>query len=141
MTVTARPSFFTAGASALQAAPASGFPATRLRRPRQAAWSRALVAETTLTPANLIWPIFVADGEKTRQPVASMPGVERFSVDLVAEAAEQAAQLGIPAIALFPYTRSELRDEAATEAFNPENLVCRAVRAIKGARSGYGHHL
>jgi porphobilinogen synthase len=109
----------------------SGYPATRLRRTRQAVWSRALVAETSLSPANLIWPIFIVDGKKARQPIASMPGVERLSIDLAAAAAEEAAGLGIPAIALFPYTQPKLRDEAATEAFNPQNLVCRAVRAIK----------
>jgi porphobilinogen synthase len=109
----------------------SGFPATRMRRTRQSAWSRALVAETVLTPANLIWPIFVMDGKKTRQPIASMPSVERLSIDLAADAAEEAASLGIPALALFPFTQPKLRDEAANEAFNPENLVCRAVRAIK----------
>lgn len=76
-------------------------------------------------------PIFITSGEKTREPIASMPGVERLSIGLAAAAAEEAAELGIPAIALFPYTRPELRDEAATEAFNPENLVCRAARAIK----------
>ena len=90
-----------------------------------------MVAETSLSPSNLIWPIFVADGKKTRQPIASMPGVERLSIDLAVAAAEEAAELGIPAIALFPYTQPKLRDQAATEAFNPENLVCRAVRAIK----------
>ena len=102
-----------------------------MRRPRQAPWSRALVAETSLSPANLIWPIFVVDGKKTRQPIASMPGVERLSIDLAVTAAEEAAELGIPAIALFPFTQPKLRDETAAEAFNPENLVCRAVRAIK----------
>ena len=102
-----------------------------MRRPRQAAWSRALVSETSLSASNLIWPIFVADGKKVRQPIASMPGVERLSIDLAVDAAEEAAALGIPAIALFPYTQTKLRDDAATEAFNPENLVCRAVRAIK----------
>ena len=102
-----------------------------MRRPRQAAWSRALVAETSLTASNLIWPMFVADGKKVRQPIASMPGVERLSIDLAVTAAEEAAELGIPAIALFPYTQPKLRDETAAEAFNPENLVCRAVRAIK----------
>jgi porphobilinogen synthase len=102
-----------------------------MRRPRQAAWSRALVSETSLSASNLIWPIFVADGKKVRQPIASMPGVERLSIDLAVDAAEEAAALGIPAIALFPYTQAKLRDDAATEAFNPENLVCRAVRAIK----------
>jgi porphobilinogen synthase len=102
-----------------------------MRRPRQAAWSRALVAETTLSASNLIWPIFVVDGEKVRQPIPSMPGVERLSVDLAVDAAEEAAALGIPAMALFPFTQPNLRDDAATQAFNPENLVCRAVRAIK----------
>ena len=90
-----------------------------------------MVAETTLTPANLIWPIFVTDGQGVREAIPSMPGVERLSIDLAVSAAEEAAQLGIPAIALFPYTKPHLRDETATEAFNPDNLVCRAVRAIK----------
>ncbi|MBT3069857.1 porphobilinogen synthase [Rhodomicrobium sp. Az07] len=121
---------YDAGA-ALQNAPAGGFPLTRLRRTRQAPWSRALVAEKTLTASNLIWPIFVMDGMRAKQPVPSLPGVDRMSVDLAAEAAEQAAELGIPAVALFPYTRPDLRDETAAEAFNPENIVCRAVRAIK----------
>ncbi len=131
MTVTTKPSSFIAGHAPFPKTLSAGYPATRLRRPRQAAWSRALVAETSLSPSNLIWPIFVADGKKARQPIASMPGVERLSIDLAASAAEEAAELGIPAIALFPYTQPKLRDEAATEAFNPENLVCRAVRAIK----------
>ncbi len=108
-----------------------GFPATRMRRPRQAPWSRALVAETVLTTSNLIWPIFITTGKKTREAIPSMPGVERLSVDLAVGAAEEAAGLGIPAIALFPFTQPELRDEHASEAFNPDNLVCRAVRAIK----------
>ncbi len=131
MTVSANPSAFLASQAPLPKSLSHGYPATRLRRPRQAAWSRALVAETSLSPAHLIWPIFVADGKKARQPIASMPGVERLSIDLAVSAAEEAAGLGIPAIALFPYTQPKLRDEAATEAFNPENLVCRAVRAIK----------
>ncbi|WP_181952111.1 porphobilinogen synthase [Rhodomicrobium lacus] len=122
--------YYDAGA-ALQNAQAGGFPLTRLRRTRQAPWSRALVAENTLSASNLIWPIFVMDGLREKQPVPSLPGVDRMSVDLAAEAAEQAAELGVPAVALFPYTRPDLRDEAATEAFNPENIVCRAVRAIK----------
>jgi porphobilinogen synthase len=131
MKITATPPSFLAGEGPVSKAQSTGFPATRLRRPRQAPWSRALVAETVLTPSNLIWPIFVVDGKKTRQPIASMPGVERLSIDLAAAAAEEAASLGIPAIALFPFTQPKLRDEAATEAFNPENLVCRTVRAIK----------
>jgi porphobilinogen synthase len=131
VTITNKPSSFMVSPSPFQKAPAGGYPATRLRRSRQAAWSRALVAETTLTPSNLIWPIFVADGKKARQAISSMPGVERLSIDLAVNAALEAAELGIPAIALFPYTQPALRDEAATEAFNPENLVCRTVRAIK----------
>ena len=130
MTVTTKPSSFIAAQAPFPKTLSGGYPSTRLRRPRQAAWSRALVAETSLSPSNLIWPIFVADGKKA-QPIASMPGVERLSIDLAAAAAEKAAELGIPAIALFPYTQPKLRDEAATEAFNPENLVCRTVRAIK----------
>jgi porphobilinogen synthase len=113
--------------------PASGFPATRLRRVRQAEWSRRLVRENHLTADDLIWPIFVVAGENQRVPVGSMPGVERLSVDLAVAAAEEAARLAIPTIALFPYTDISLRDEKATEATNPDNLVCRAVRAIKKA--------
>jgi porphobilinogen synthase len=131
VTITTKPSSFLAGHGPLPKTLSSGYPATRLRRPRQAAWSRALVAENALTPSNLIWPVFVMDGKKLRQPIASMPGVERLSIDFAVSAAAEAASLEIPAIALFPYTQPKLRDEAATEAFNPENLVCRAVRAIK----------
>ncbi len=118
--------------------PQPGFPATRLRRTRQAEWSRRLVRENTLTPADLIWPIFVVDGANERVPVTSMPGVERLSVDLAAAAAEEAAALGIPAIALFPYTDMKKRSDTASEAYNPENLVCRAVRAIKAAAPEIG---
>ncbi len=131
MTITKKPSSFIASKTPFSKPSSGGYPATRMRRPRQAAWSRAMVAENVLTPANLIWPIFVVDGKKTRQPIASMPGVERLSVDLAVAAAAEAAELGVPAIALFPYTQPHLRDEAATQAFNPENLVCKAVRAIK----------
>jgi porphobilinogen synthase len=110
-----------------------GFPATRMRRNRRAAWSRSLVRETTLASADLIWPMFLIEGRNLRTPVASMPGVERLSVDLAVKAAEEARALGIPAIAVFPNTEPALRDEAASEAINPGNLVCRAVRAIKQA--------
>ena len=110
-----------------------GFPTTRMRRNRASPWSRRLVAENVLTPADLIWPVFVVDGKGKRVPVASMPGVERLSVDLVVGAAKEAAGLGIPAIALFPYTDPKLRTDDAREAFNPDNLVCRATRAIKDA--------
>jgi porphobilinogen synthase len=109
----------------------SSFPATRLRRNRKAHWSRRLISENTLSAADLIWPMFVIDGENTSVPVASMPGVERYSVDLAVRKAAEAAALGIPAIALFPNTQQELRTSDAGEALNANNLVCRAVRAIK----------
>ncbi len=114
-----------------QTVAAGGFPAIRLRRTRQAPWVRNLVRENQLSPADLIWPLFVIEGEDSREPVPSMPGVTRLSVDLVVQAAQQAQALGIPAIALFPNTLPALRSEDAREAFNPDNLVCRAVRAIK----------
>lgn len=104
-----------------------------MRRNRKAAWSRSLIAENALQVSDLIWPMFVIDGNKTTDPVASMPGVERYSVDLAVRKAEEAAALGIPLIALFPNTRHELRTADAGEALNGNNLVCRAVRAIKAA--------
>ena len=110
-----------------------GFPTTRMRRNRATPWSRRLVAENVLTPADLIWPVFVVDGKNKRVPVASMPGVDRLSVDLIVGAAREAHGLGIPVIALFPYTDPKLRTEDAREAFNADNLVCRATRAIKDA--------
>ena len=112
---------------------AGAFPAVRLRRNRRYAWSRRLVAEHVLTASDLIWPIFVAEGTGRRTPVESMPGVDRLSVDLAVSAAREAAALGIPAIALFPYTDPALRTEDGREAFNPDNLVCRATRAIRQA--------
>ncbi|MGA7455870.1 MAG: porphobilinogen synthase [Methyloceanibacter sp.] len=102
-----------------------------MRRNRRADWSRRLVRETTLTADDLIWPIFLIEGTRTHTPIAAMPGVERLSVDLAVKAAEEAATLGLPAIALFPNTDASLRDDEASEALNPGNLVCRAVRAIK----------
>jgi porphobilinogen synthase len=119
--------------AATEAAKGPGFPATRMRRNRRADWSRRLVRETSLTSSDLIWPIFLIEGTRARTPVASMPGVERLSVDLAIRAAEEAASLGLPAIALFPNTDPSSRDEAASEAVNPGNLVCRGVRAIKEA--------
>ena len=104
-----------------------------MRRLRRHAWSGALVAETALSPADFIWPLFVIDGENKRVPIASMPGVERLSVDLAAQAAEEAAKLGIPVIALFPYTDPALKTADGREATNADNLICRAVRAIKKA--------
>jgi porphobilinogen synthase len=104
-----------------------------MRRNRSHAWMRRLVRETTLTVDDLIWPLFVVDGEGQRQPVASMPGVERLSQDLIVEAAFQAVDLGIPAIAVFPYTDPALKTPDAREALNANNLVCRTVRAVKDA--------
>jgi porphobilinogen synthase len=103
----------------------------RMRRNRRAEWARRMVRENVLTADDLIWPLFVMDGENARTPVASMPGVERLSVDQVAREAERAAELKIPCLALFPYTDPSLRDETGSEALNPDNLVCRAIRAIK----------
>jgi porphobilinogen synthase len=109
------------------------FPQTRLRRLRRHDWSRRLVRQHHLSTDDLIWPVFVHDGQNRRAPIASMPGVERLSVDLIVEAAARAAELKIPAMAVFPATDPALKDEAATEALNPQNLVCRTVRAIKSA--------
>ncbi len=114
------------------------FPQTRLRRTRRFDWSRRLVRENQLTVDDLIWPVFVHEGTNKRTPIPSMPGVERLSIDLLVEAVSQAAELGIPAVALFPATDPSLKNEAATEAVNPENLVCRAVRAIKAAQPDLG---
>jgi porphobilinogen synthase len=102
-----------------------------MRRLRRHDWSRKLVAESTLSAADFIWPIFIVDGQNKREPVASMPGVDRLSVDLVAHAAEDAAKLGIPVIALFPYTDPALKAADGREALNANNLVCRAVRELK----------
>jgi porphobilinogen synthase len=110
-----------------------GFPHIRPRRNRVDAWTRRLVAESALTVDDLIWPIFVREGTGVREPVASMPGVERLSIDLAVAAAEQARALGIPALALFPVTPPERKDEDGSESANPENLMCRATRAIKKA--------
>ena len=109
------------------------FPETRMRRLRRTDWSRRLVREATLSVDDLIWPLFVIDGENAREPVASMPNVDRLSVDLAVEAAREAADLGIPVIALFPNTPADLRSADGSEAFNADNLVCRATQAIKSA--------
>jgi porphobilinogen synthase len=109
------------------------FPATRLRRLRASPALRALVCENTLTSADLIWPLFVRDGENVMEPIASMPGVYRRSIDNIVRAAQEAAALGIPAICLFPYTDSALKTTTCEEAWNPENLTNRAIRAVKAA--------
>jgi porphobilinogen synthase len=103
----------------------------RLRRNRKAEWSRRLVRENLLTTDDLIWPLFLVDGQNMRTAVSSMPGVDRLSVDQAVRDAERAMKLDIPCLALFPYTEPSLRDETGSEAVNPDNLVCQAVRAIK----------
>lgn len=109
------------------------FPATRLRRTRANAWSRALHRETVLTPADLIWPLFVTEGTGVEDPIGSLPGVSRWSVDGIVARAKEAAALGIPCLALFPNTQADRRSEDGREALNPDNLMCRAIRAIKDA--------
>ncbi len=105
--------------------------ATRLRRNRKSEWARRLVRENVLTTDDLIWPLFVVEGQNKRAPIASMPGVDRLSVDQCVRDAERAMKLNIPCIALFPYTEPSLRDEHGSEATNANNLVCQSVRAIK----------
>ena len=114
------------------------FPATRLRRNRGDDFSRRLVSENVLSANDLIWPIFVLDGDNRRAAVSSMPGVDRLSIDLMIDAVGEAADLGIPAVAVFPNTDPSLKTTGAEESFNPENLVCRAVRALKEAHPDMG---
>jgi porphobilinogen synthase len=112
--------------------------AIRPRRNRKAEWARRLVRENVLTTDDLIWPLFVVDGQNKRTAVTSMPGVDRITVDQAVRDAERAAKLNIPCIALFPYTEPSLRDEQGSEALNPDNLVCQSVRAIKKEFPGLG---
>jgi porphobilinogen synthase len=109
------------------------YPARRMRRNRAAPWIRELVAETRLTAADLVWPLFILEGENRREPIPSMPGVDRLSIDLAVEAAKEAAAFGIPALLLFPVVPASLKSDDAAEAANPDNLLCRAVRALKSA--------
>ena len=109
------------------------FPAMRMRRARSAPWIRAMLAEHRLHPSDLIWPLFICEGQGEEEPIASLPGVSRWSVDRLAAKAREARDLGIPCIALFPNTPGDLRGEDAREALNPDNLICRAIRAIKDA--------
>ena len=111
----------------------AGYPNIRLRRTRATAWSRALHREVLVTPADLIWPLFVTEGHGVEDPIGSLPGVSRWSVDLVAARAREAAAAGIPCVALFPNTQPERRSEDGAEALNPDNLMCRAIKAIKDA--------
>ncbi len=105
----------------------------RLRRTRATTWSRAMVRETELLPRDLIWPLFVIEGQNEKTAIKTMPGVERLSIDLMVCAAKQARDAGIPALAIFPNTPDHLRSENAAEAYSPDNLMCRALSAIKGA--------
>jgi porphobilinogen synthase len=114
------------------------YPATRLRRLRRTPWSRAMVAETSLSPADLIWPLFVREGEDSAESIATMPGVLRHTVDRLPALAREAEALGIPAIALFPYTPAGQRTPGGEEALNPDNLVCRALRSIRDSGANVG---
>jgi len=118
--------------------PLAPFPLSRSRRLRRTEWKRDMVAENSLNADDLIWPIFVREGTGIVEPIASMPGVNRLSVDEAVKAANEAAALGIPCIALFPYTESKDKNPECTEAFNPHNLVNRATRAIKAAVPNIG---
>ncbi len=109
------------------------FPHTRMRRLRANGFSRALVSENTLTPADLIYPVFVLEGEQQREHIPSMPGIERLSIDLLIEQAKEAVELGIPAFALFPVVGPEHKSLLAEAAYHPQGLVQRAVRALKAA--------
>lgn len=118
--------------------PFGQFPARRMRRMRRDDFSRRLMREHTLTPSDLIYPVFVLDGRNRREPVASMPGVERVSIDLLLPVAEECVQLGIPALALFPVIDAGLKTLGAEEAFNPDGLVPRTVAALKSRFPGLG---
>ena len=109
-----------------------------MRRNRQDAWSRAMVSENALASTDLMWPVFISEGGNTIEPISSMPDVNRLGIDALVDAVAEVAELGIPAIALFPYTDDSLKTPEAEEAYNPENLVCRAVQAVKKAHPGVG---
>lgn len=112
---------------------APSYPALRLRRTRATAWSRAMYREALVTPADLIWPLFVTEGLGVAEPVTTLPGVSRWSVEQIAIRAKEAVALSIPCIALFPNTQADRRSEDGREALNPDNLMCRAIRAIRDA--------
>ena len=118
--------------------PFGPFPRTRMRRNRRHDWSRRLVRENALSVNDLIWPCFVQEGDNFSSPIDSMPGVDRLTVDLLVAAAAEAAELGVPAMAVFPVTDPKDKSEDGEEALNPENLVCRAVRAIVEANIDIG---
>jgi len=112
---------------------AASFPYLRMRRGRSSPWMRAMLAENRLHPSDFIWPLFICEGQGEEEPIGSLPGVSRWSVDLLAARAREAAGLGIPCVALFPNTPEQLRTEDAREALNKDNLICRAIKAIKDA--------
>jgi len=116
----------------------ASFPAIRMRRGRSAPWIRDMLAEHRLHPSDLIWPLFICEGKGCEEPIATLPGVSRWSVDRLADKAREARDLGIPCVALFPNTPANLRSEDAIEALNPDNLICRAIKAIKDAAPEVG---
>ena len=118
--------------------PTPSFPATRMRRLRQAPWIRSLTNETVLSPADLIWSLIIHDGADARIPIESMPGIDRLNIEEAAKAAVKAKALGIPAIAIFPNINSALKDDAGSESLNPDGLVPRAIRAMKEAAPDIG---
>ncbi|MXP28004.1 porphobilinogen synthase [Porphyrobacter algicida] len=111
----------------------AAYPNLRLRRTRASGWSRTMHRETVLTPSDLIWPLFVTSGSGAEEPIASLPGVSRWSVDQIALRAKEAVRLGIPCVALFPHTPSDKRSDDGAEALSPDNLMCQAIRAIRDA--------
>ena len=111
----------------------ASYPYLRMRRGRSSAWMRSMLAENRLHPSDFIWPLFICEGRGCEEPVGSLPGVSRWSVDRIGAKAREAAELGIPCVALFPNTPNELRTERAEEALNRDNLICRAIRTIKDA--------
>src|SRR3954454_11602569 len=116
----------------------ASFPAIRMRRGRSAPWVGSMLAESRLHPSDFIWPLFVCEGSDCEEPIGSLPGVSRWSVDKLAGRARLAADLGIPCVALFPNTPDALRTERAEEALNKDNLICRAIKAIKDAAPEVG---
>ena len=116
----------------------ASFPYLRMRRGRSSQWMRAMLAENRLHPSDFIWPLFICEGRDCEEPIGSLPGVSRWSIDRIGARAKEAAALGIPCVALFPNTPDALRTERAEEALNRDNLICRAIRAIKDAVSEIG---
>lgn len=114
------------------------FPATRLRRLRSSNWIRDIIAETTLSANDVVWPVFVTEGKNIKEPIGSMPDIYRYSIDLLIEQLKIAYDLGIRAIALFPVVPADKKNEQASEALSPENLMCRATQAIKSALPNMG---